>query len=676
MLAGNAPGRMMLCSSRLTPLLQDNKIRPIACGEMFYRLVMRFLLKARSVADDTLLDIQLGVGTPGGVEPIIEQIHREVGQYAERAAEDPQRFIYSLDFENAFNKVSRIAIAEAVSLHANHLFRLTEWAYGKQTPLVCRSGRTFVHLPSSQGVRQGDPLGPLLFSLVMRPKLELLKATITNQPTDVTMAYLDDVNITSQHGTYLDTIIALFNGNDGLTLNVNKTKCEPVATVASSPTGIHILGSVDGTIEARRTFLNNKIDAVERHIQRLRGLPHQQALLLLRQSIQPQLKHLLRTMELGDLVPELERLDKMVYDLMDYLRAKPDMVDPADPIIARIYSLPLTLGGCGLLSYVETRESARGAAREAADSHLRRMDIVHAAPIPVDAPVPPAVLVPAVAAAVLPPPVIQVGTQRERCRQVFDAASTAFVQTLPVEQRVAFFDNGSKCGTAWMHAIPQGKHRCLTDKQVAAALNIRVLQTDLRNRVQCNLCNQVQGVQHCEACPHSNFPATARHNYIRDLLADFVKSAGRAVAVEPPIINNINPARADLQVGEAEGVLQHGRLVDLSIKMVLAQDTQAVRNAVIDEHNGNPQDGGLKRVCVAQVNAALDKAVSDKNLHYAQMPPHPYVIPLVMSSGGTLHKALHLFLKDVQPDALLRRQFLIDVSLALIRARASTYVLE
>jgi hypothetical protein len=250
------------------------------------------------------------------------------------------------------------------------------------------------------------------------------------------------------------------------------------------------------------------------------------------------------------------------------------------------------------------------------------------------------------------------------------------VQTLPAERRVAFYDNGSKCGTAWMHAIPHGKHRGLTDKQVAAALNIRVLQTDVRNRVQCNLCNQVQGVQHCEACPHSNFPAAARHNHIRDLLADFVKSAGRAVAVEPPLFNNINPARADLQVSEAEGVLQHGRLVDLTIKMVLAQDTQAVRNAVLEEHNVNPQDGGLKRLCVAQVNAALDKAVSDKNLHYEQMPPHPHVIPLVMSSGGTLHKGFHLFLKDVQPDAMVRRQFLIDVSLSLIRARAATYVLE
>ena len=227
-----------------------------------------------------------------------------------------------------------------------------------------------------------------------------------------------------------------------------------------------------------------------------------------------------------------------------------------------------------------------------------------------------------------------------------------------------------------MHAIPTGKHRGLTDKQVAAAINIRVLQADLRNRVQCNLCNQVQGVQHCEACPHSNFPGNSRHNHIRDLLADFVKSAGRAVALEPPLFNIINPARADLQVSEAEGVLQHGRLVDVTIKMVLAQDTLAVRNAVLEEHQVNPQDGGLRRVCVAQVDAALDKAVSDKNLHYAQMPPHPYVIPLVMSSGGTLHKGFHLFLKDIQPDALLRRQLLIDVSLALIRARAATYVLE
>ena len=685
MLAGTAPGRVLLCASRLTPLLQNNKIRPIACGEMFYRLTMRYLLKVRAAADDALLSIQLGVGSPGGVEPIIEQIYREL-EYFNNNAEPNDRYIYSLDFENAFNKVSRTAIAEAVSNHALHLFRLTEWAYGVQTPLVCRSGGTYVQLSSSQGVRQGDPLGPLLFSLVMRPKLQRLMEQIANSPHDITMAYLDDVNIISNNALLLDNIIATFDGQDGLTLNIQKTRRDNISTVATNEAGIQVLGSANGTLIARRSFLTNKINVVEAHITRLRGLPHQIALLLLRQCIQPQLKHLLRTMELTDLVPELTRLDEMVYKLMDYLRGATGPVDMIrDPIIQRIYSLPLSQGGCGLLSYVETCEPSRVTARAEASRQLHRMGIAdlpiaaaNAEPDPIPAIAPDPAIPPDIPP-ILPAPVIANDTpvtQRQRCKEVFDAALTTFIDSLPMDDRVVFYDNGGKCGSAWFHAIPQGKHRALTDKQVATALNIKVLQRDVRNRDACILCNQQQGLQHCEACPHSHFPIQSRHDFIRNLLADFVKAAGRVVTVEPPLFNNNNPARADLLVSAAEGMIQFGTHVDLTVKMVLAQDTMAARLATIPDAPAAPGDE-QKRLCYAQLAAALNKAVEDKNNHYANLPlPHPNVVPLVMSSGGTLQKGFHLFLKDIQPDALIRRQLLIDISLALIRARARTYVLE
>lgn len=679
MLAGNAPGRVLLCTSRLTPLLQNNKIRPIACGEMFYRLTMRYLLKVRAAADDALLSIQLGVGSPGGVEPIIEQIYRELEHY-NNSDEPNDRYIYSLDFENAFNKVSRTAIAEAVSNHALHLFRATEWAYGVQTPLVCRSGGTYVQLSSSQGVRQGDPLSPLLFSLVMRPKLQRLIEQIANSPQDNTMAYLDDVNIISSNAQLLENIIAAFDGQDGLTLNLQKTKCDTISTVATNEAGIQVLGSAHGTLTARRSFLNNKINVVEAHITRLRGLPHQIALLLLRQCIQPQLKHLLRSMELTDLVPELARLDEMVYKLMDYLRGATGPVDMIrDPIIQRIYSLPLSQGGCGLLSYVETCAPSRATARAEASRQLHRMGIaalpIAAANVEPD-PIPAAAPDPAIPPDIPPIQPAAPVTQRQRCKEVFDNALTAFINSLPMDKRVVFYDNGGKCGSAWFHAIPQGKHRALTDKQVATALNIKVLQRDVHNRDACILCNQQQGLQHCEACTHSHFPIQSRHDFIRNLLADFAKAAGRAVTVEPPLLNNNNPARADLLVSTAEGMIQFGTHVDLTIKMVLAQDTLAARLAAIPDDPAAPGEE-QKRICYAQLAAALNKAVEDKNNHYANLPlPHPNVVPLVMSSGGTLHKGFHLFLKDLQPDALIRRQLLIDVSLALIRARARTYVLE
>ena len=73
---GTAPGRSMLCTSRLTPLAKaDGGIRPIACGELIYRLITKTLLR-KAFKPDFLEEYQLGVSSKGGVEPIVRTIER------------------------------------------------------------------------------------------------------------------------------------------------------------------------------------------------------------------------------------------------------------------------------------------------------------------------------------------------------------------------------------------------------------------------------------------------------------------------------------------------------------------------------------------------------------------------------------------------------------------------
>jgi hypothetical protein len=62
-----------------------------------------------------------------------------------------------------------------------------------------------------------------------------------------------------------------------------------------------VLGSCVGSLAPRAAFLQSKIEEQERTLARLPGLPHQHALLVLRECLQQNLRHLLRSLRSDDL---------------------------------------------------------------------------------------------------------------------------------------------------------------------------------------------------------------------------------------------------------------------------------------------------------------------------------------------------------------------------------------
>ena len=106
---------------------------------------------------------QLGVGTKGGAESLVHSAR----QYLQRM--DDTRAFVKLDFSNAFNSIRRDAVLEAVAEHVPDLLPFANSVYGSPSQLWLDEDQ---QVASSEGVQQGDPLGPLLFCLALDKSLK------------------------------------------------------------------------------------------------------------------------------------------------------------------------------------------------------------------------------------------------------------------------------------------------------------------------------------------------------------------------------------------------------------------------------------------------------------------------------------------------------------------------
>ena len=103
-----------------------------------------------------------------------------------------------LDFANAFNAVRRDVVREAVVKSAPGLLGYFDSAYGAPSHL---SFGDFT-VSSADGVQQGDPLGPMLFSLVINPLLLDIQSKFIS-------GHLDDIVIGGLWGQLLRTSVDL-----------------------------------------------------------------------------------------------------------------------------------------------------------------------------------------------------------------------------------------------------------------------------------------------------------------------------------------------------------------------------------------------------------------------------------------------------------------------------------
>ena len=162
----------LIASSRLIALPKGNgDVRPIAIGQTLRQLTAKAIVySSRPRFPSIFSSLQHGVATRGGSEMLVHHVQRLL-------EENPEFGVLKTDVSIAFISVSRQPFLQEVNSHFPELFGHVKQMYGQSSPLLYFNGHnTCINLESREGVHQGDPLGPALFSLVIHPMIYYLQS--------------------------------------------------------------------------------------------------------------------------------------------------------------------------------------------------------------------------------------------------------------------------------------------------------------------------------------------------------------------------------------------------------------------------------------------------------------------------------------------------------------------
>lgn len=325
--------RQLLLASRMIASVKPNKgLRPIAIGELFYRLAAVIAVKKVAyIAGKLLQPHQYGVGVSSGAERILHSLQHELTDVS------CKRVLLKLDISNAFNSCDRARILRELydTPELSSLYRMADFAYSAPTELLLE-GCDGLSIQSTNGVRQGDPLSAVLFCLYLR---KLLKQVADETGVNI-YAFFDDINVTGtpEQVTQALTIfqrelpkmslqcntakshVAYFHDRDEDPLPRAMKKALADADIQIHDRWMETVGAIVGKDEdAIREGLANQLDKDSGrdaffHRLTLAALTTSSAMQLLRQCAVPQLNYLLRCTPPSCIDGQAAKFDRLVQD--------------------------------------------------------------------------------------------------------------------------------------------------------------------------------------------------------------------------------------------------------------------------------------------------------------------------------------------------------------------------
>ncbi|CAI7774209.1 unnamed protein product, partial [Closterium sp. NIES-54] len=289
----------LLTASRLIALDKpDGGTRPIAIGECILRLAAKAALtQLAEAAREFFLPLQFGVAVPGGAEAVIHVVRTFT-------AANLGALVLQADLANAFNSVDRHAIATALKgSPLEPLLPSVQFSYGQPSTLHLDAAFDHPPLHSETRVRQGDPLGPLLFAAAMQPAL---KAAAEAHPEVICLAYADDVTFLGESSSCAAAFTHFTGSLAKIGLTHNPAKCgawsgrTPIDShlpeaVPPSGDGLKVLGSYIGTPTETSAFVRSSLEGMCAPLGLIERMEPQLAGLLLSRCISRRVSYLART---------------------------------------------------------------------------------------------------------------------------------------------------------------------------------------------------------------------------------------------------------------------------------------------------------------------------------------------------------------------------------------------
>ena len=331
-----------------------------------------------------LAPIQFGVGTPAGCEQAVHRLQHQLTR-----TQPYQMAGIAVDFKNAFNERKRNDIIKELYKYKElkPIWRIVDWAYSDSSQLWIRDLEQEqlmiqpIGLNSYEGVKQGDPLGSLLFALSMK---SIYDAAVQSDCTLNTsaIAYLDDCTLVGLPDMRLINSFKILKEKalaGGLEINTSKTKFlwlhdqNPLSIPIEVSNALKelkieieygatmILGAPIGTDKEKMKQLAIKsVKDQERFFELIRSnkMPDQEALLLIRMCGVPRFNYLSRTTHPSILLPAAIEFDQLLYSTF-YKKFKLPIPDNYTTSKShKQLTLPTRLAGLGLRSAVDTLDVA------------------------------------------------------------------------------------------------------------------------------------------------------------------------------------------------------------------------------------------------------------------------------------------------------------------------------